>query len=378
MENYDLQIENQLKAIPAKYRKQAIAFDEQHIREGLAKTSRLRYLHFLHRFLEALDKPLDKVSLEDINSFITKMRRENCSDGSIHQQVVTLKKFFKLLGKAELAKGIKIPRRERRLPEDILTQDEVLALAKAAINPRDRALIMVLYDSGARIGELCYGLKIKNVVFDELGAKLLVDGKTGQRAIRLIYSVDDLRNWIEHHPKREDPEAPVFINNSTGKPIDIRSAARIIKGIAKRIGLKKKVNPHNFRHSRFSHLGNKLTDKELMLLAGWKTRAMVDVYTHLSMRDIENKLLAVEGIVKNEVKPVESPLAPRTCPRCRKPNSPSAKFCAMCGAALDLKAAMEMESKQTRELEELKAKVRELEEIKEVLAVLARGLKVDR
>lgn len=81
----------------------------------------------------------------------------------------------------EEVKWIKTTFRKRRLlPEASLTVDELRKLVEVAENPRDKALILAHYESGCRIGETL-PLRILHVSFDQHGAVLIVDGKTGSR-----------------------------------------------------------------------------------------------------------------------------------------------------------------------------------------------------
>ena len=66
-----------------------------------------------------------------------------------------------------------------------------LSHALLAENPRDKALISVLYKNGCRIGEILT-LKVRNVEVDANGVVLIVNGETGQRKVRLIHSVPRL------------------------------------------------------------------------------------------------------------------------------------------------------------------------------------------
>ena len=70
-------------------------------------------------------------------------------------------------------------------------------------------MISILYESGCRIGEIL-NMRIRNVEFDANGAVLIVNGKTGQRRVRLIHSVPRLVTWLEHHPER-DPKAFLWV-----------------------------------------------------------------------------------------------------------------------------------------------------------------------
>ena len=89
----------------------------------------------------------------------------------------------------------------RILPEELLTQDDVKALVDATERSRDRALILTLYETGGRIGEVL-SLRIRNVQFDEYGAVLIVGGKTGMRRVRIVASSPALAGWLRDHPKR--------------------------------------------------------------------------------------------------------------------------------------------------------------------------------
>ena len=61
---------------------------------------------------------------------------------------------------------------------------------------------------------------------------------------------------------------------------------------------------------------------------------MAQVYVHLSSRDIDNKILAVDG-VKPEEEPEADPMAAQICPRCKKSNAPDAMYCDRCSMALN-------------------------------------------
>ena len=75
---------------------------------------------------------------------------------------------------------------------------------------RDKAFIAVLYDAGARVSEIA-NLKRKHIAFDQYGAVITVDGKTGMRRVRLIFSVPYLATWLDVHPQKDNPDAYVWI-----------------------------------------------------------------------------------------------------------------------------------------------------------------------
>jgi len=111
--------------------------------------------------------------------------------------------------------------------------------------------------------------------------------------------------------------------------------------LADKAGIKKKVNPHAFRHARATFLANELTDAQLNEHFGWKQNSdMSSVYVHLSGRDVDKALLKIHGIEKKEKKEKQKF---HTCKRCREKNSPHKKFCGRCGAPLSLKTVLSKE-----------------------------------
>ena len=125
-----------------------------------------------------------------------------------------------------------------------------------------------------------------------------------------------------------------------------------MKKITRKAGIKKRVYPHLFRHSRATHLASHLTEAQMKQYFGWvQASKMASVYVHLSGRDVDKALLRLNGIEVEEDRE-ELKFKPKICPRCKAKNSPDAKFCSNCGFCLDEKTAIQ--------LEELRAKADKL------------------
>ena len=91
----------------------------------------------------------------------------------------------------------------------------------------------------------------------------MVDGKTGMRRVRIIFSSPYLATWLETHPFRDNPESFVWVGIGTvGRNVPMRyDAIRMhLKRIATRAGIKKRIHPHLFRHSRSTHLAKHLIE----------------------------------------------------------------------------------------------------------------------
>ena len=211
---------------------------------------------------------------------------------------------------------------------------------------RDKAFVSTLYETGCRNGEML-SMKVKNVQFEKHGAILNVHGKTGSRRILAIMSAPYLRDWFNNHPFVDDGSSPLWVMTD-GKALTQAGSTALLKRIAKKAKIKRKVNPHNFRHSRATHLASYLTESQMKNYLGWTQNSkMAGVYVHMSGRDTDKALLKMHGL--EDEAPKEAKLKPQKCPRCNIINKPTAKFCDSCGAVLDFKTAIELEQRQKDE-----------------------------
>jgi integrase len=229
-------------------------------------------------------------------------------------------------------------------PEKVLQSDNVRKILEVCETQRDRALISAYWDSAARLSELL-NCNLRDITFDRYGGVISVTGKTGRRNIRLVSSIPDIQAWVNIHPLKNNPGAPLFVTSRRrGSKTVTRLTTRRVQNIFARLGdlagCPKDTNPHSFRHGRLTCRGRQLTESELREFAGWsKGSNMAAVYVHLSSRDIDDKILRVEGI-KQEEDPIPDPMAPIICPRCKKPNAPDTKFCGACSMILSEEAAI--------------------------------------
>ena len=133
----------------------------------------------------------------------------------------------------------------------------------------------------------------------------------------------------------------------------------LLKRIAERPGLKKRITPYIFRHSRLTELANVLRDNQLKALAGWTAGSkMTEYYIRLAGLDLDSPLFEYYGIDKKKTPQEDRKLSPKICPRCQAVNTPNALYCESCGLALDerqaIMQALDFEEKMKKELESMK------------------------
>jgi integrase len=238
---------------------------------------------------------------------------------------IMLKKFLKTIGREDIAKYIKprIKQRNKLKRSDLLTMKEIIDMIEATNNPMYKALIITMYEGGVRAGELL-GMKVKDVIIKGNITLISVQGKTGIRTIPLILATPYLQKYLEKRETKK-PDEPLWINQY-GRPLEIRALEKSIREIAARVGITKKVYPHLFRHTRYTHLAPKLAEAILKKLFGWTLSSrMPSVYAHLVSEDVETAMLKLYGIK------TDGDTLHILCPRCKEINIKDAKTCIKCG-----------------------------------------------
>lgn len=344
------------KGLSELQRRSLCRLDKTWVREDLAHKTREHYAHeaiWLGRFLR---KPFEEATREDLEAYLDDVsaRRAPTTVATTKQ---FLKSFYKRLlqhdgaGHPKVVSWIRLRSLTSagKLPSDLLTAEEVKRLVEAASNARDRALLMVLYDSGARASELL-GMHVGDVEFDAYGARAMLRGKTGMRKIRLIDSVPDLQAWLEVHPRRKHPTAPLWQScriRERNAPLRYDGLRKILRTARDRAGLDKRVHAHLFRHSRMTELAKTLTPAEQTVFAGWRPgSSMAQIYVHLSGEDVDAKLLEKAGLLMRNEQGQRSALEGQACPRCQEKNSAAAGYCSRCTMPLADEKAREWETQQ--------------------------------
>ena len=313
-------------------------------------------------------KDSKNITKDDVENYVIE-RRNNCSPFTVQGDILELKLFLRWL-MPEREKELftfKMKKPKRSLPVDkLITRKDIQALVQACDTQRDRALIMLLWDSGARLNEIM-NLNLDQVEFDKYGAVVIVDGKTGRRRLRLVDCVPDLQAWVNMHSMKDVPNAPLFLTyNRYGlgtKRLNFRTVENRLKNLAAKLKMTKNIHPHAIRHARLTDLvkseGNKkgFSEMELRILAGWeKNSTMPEIYVHLSGADVERKILTNAGLIEATDQEIrENALNPQQCPRCKTLNAHDTKYCSSCSFVLDIRTAKEIQNyeKQIPQLIEL-------------------------
>lgn len=357
-----------------------LRFYRQLVAEGLGIARQIKYLSTMRRIASLLNKSFEEATKDDIINFVARIEQQDYSEWTKRDYKIILKKFYKWLrsceeGYPEEVRWIKarnsIPNTLQK--KDLLTIDDIERIANSTRNLRDKAFIWVYFESMRRLGEILT-LKIGDVEFDDLGARLLVNGKMGRDHGRVITSVPLLSAWLNMHPRRNDPNAPLWVtlgSKKTCKQLSYGAARSMLKDCAQRAGIKKRVWLYLIRHSRITPASKILPHSLLCATAGWKQNSrMPSVYIHLAGEDIDEAHCILNGMAKVEKE--DERLKPLPCRSCDGKNLPGSTFCNKCGAPLNLKTAIELDRTRAK-LDRLFDKLTEDPQKLEKLLALVEG-----
>ena len=266
------------------------------------------YRRTLGRVERWIGKPLGAASVRDILRLKDKLR--GMPSGKWHAAV--LRMFYNRAYDAtddpryvKIARSLKLRYKVAKLHEtDILSLPEVNRLIAGSASLRDRALLVMLWETGGRIHEVL-ALDVRDVQeFDspENGGRMFykltfrkvkVSGE--EHAGYITEGADHLRAWLNAHPNPV-PESPVFPGYKGGR-IKPHTAEQYVRKLGKRTLPGKRVYPHLFRHSRATHLLRmRVPEAMVKKLLGWTPGSpMLSRYSHLANADAYMALLRAQG-----------------------------------------------------------------------------------
>lgn len=175
------------------------------------------------------------------------------------------------------AREVSPPRLPKRLVS-FLPIDEATLLLEHPAAARDRAILEMLYATGARVAELC-GLDLADL--DRAGGTIRVRGKGAKE--RMIPVGDAALQTLDAYlGARGQADGPLFRNLRGGR-LTVRSVHRIVKARSRAAGLTRRVTPHTLRHTFATHMLDAGADLRLIQdLLGHSRLSTTQRYTHVS------------------------------------------------------------------------------------------------
>ncbi|MDO4761885.1 MAG: site-specific tyrosine recombinase XerD [Corynebacterium sp.] len=283
------------------------------VEKGLSLNTLSNYRRDVNRYLQWLEEAqisdVRDVQSLDLEKYVADMRRGftgaplSASSAARALSVARgLHKFclFEGLVDTDVAAEVSPPTQSKHLP-DTLSIEEVAALIDAIPSGehatpsdlRDRALVELLYGTGARISE------ITSLVVDDCTdceGVLSIRGKgnkqrivpVGRQALRAVETY-----LVRGRPSLSRGKSHALFLNKRGGELSRQSAWAIIKTAAQRAGIEKEISPHTLRHSFATHMLQGGADVRVVQeLLGHASVTTTQIYTHVSAENVRSVWLS--------------------------------------------------------------------------------------
>ena len=356
-------------------RRAILVFLDECAAEGLSTVRQLKHISMLRtvvlRFSPA-GFSLRNAAETDLKHVVAAINRSDLAEPTKVDLKGCLKKFYKVANDGVPPEKIRFIRATLSKPtavtrDDLFSPEDVRALISEMRNVRDKAFTLVLYESGARPGELL-ACRISDVQFKEEGDFISLQGLKGtpDRTNQLVESGLLLREWIRSHPcggdplRPADPTAPLWVKleQTSCANCGVASQFHAIRGCSEyrprdverarydgirmsfrracaRANIKKRrLRMYSLRHSRITEMSQFLSNQQLCKFAGWRPGSgQFEVYVHLTNEDVN------EAIRKRFRLGGEAVDQQVSCPICGHANSKGALECHLCKRPLNLESA---------------------------------------
>ena len=281
-------------------------FNYLSIEKGLASNTisayRLDIEKFFH-YLSTNQLSLEQVTPEQLSFYVAWLRgMENTEfkigESSIARNIISIRSYFTYLAKEHKfnnpSSNFKPPKIGKRLPK-ALTIDQVMSMLNIAgtdlISSRDKALVELLYATGARVSELI-NLNTLDISTSDTQAGITttakLKGKGGKERVVPIgsFAVAAVNDYlIRSRPSllKVSTQKALFLNQRGGR-LSRQSAWNLVTKAAERAGLREQVTPHSMRHSFATHLLDGGADiRVVQELLGHSSVTTTQIYTLITI-----------------------------------------------------------------------------------------------
>lgn len=177
---------------------------------------------------------------------------------------------------------VKRPRKDKKLPV-VLSKEEVAKIISSVDNIKHRAILMLVYSAGLRVGEV---VRLKPEDIDSKRMLIHIKGSKGRKDRYTLLSEKTLE-VLRAYWKKYKPEKWLFGGAREGRYLSIRSVQKIFEQACKRAGIRKEITIHGLRHSFATHLLEGGTDlRYIQELLGHKDSKTTEIYTHVSTQSL--------------------------------------------------------------------------------------------
>lgn len=278
------------------------------LERSLSGNSTEAYLHDVNKLIQFLEykkydlspKDIDLKHLQEFLKWVTELGMSARTQARV---ISGIKSFYKYLLLENILNSdpttlLEAPKLGRNLP-DTLNLDDINNIIDAIDlstpeGQRNKAMLETLYSCGLRVTELV-NLRISNLYFNDEFIKVIGKGDKERLVPIGSVAVKQINIYKEqiriHVPVKKEYEDFLFLNRRGAKLTRVMIFT-IIKQLAAKIGLKKHISPHTFRHSFATHLIEGGADlRAVQEMLGHESITTTEIYTHLDREYLRSAII---------------------------------------------------------------------------------------
>ncbi|MFV0237256.1 MAG: site-specific tyrosine recombinase XerD [Flavobacteriales bacterium] len=274
------------------------------LEKGLSKNTIENYNHDLKKLAQFYkNQAPELITSEQIQHYIYELVKLGLSPRSQARMISSLKSFYKyLLLENELEDDptalLETPKIGKKLPQTLSIEniDQLIGSIDlgSAEGERNRAILETLYGCGLRVSELV-NLKLSDLFFEERFIRVLGKGNK-QRLVPInsytIKIINLYKNEIRIHQPPKIGEEDILFLNRRGNRLSRVMIFTIVKQLVNKIGLKKNISPHTFRHSFATHLLQNGADlRAIQQMLGHESITTTEIYTHVDREHLRKTII---------------------------------------------------------------------------------------
>ncbi len=247
---------------------------------GKSKNTVKMYGYIAQKYLEFIKFDKKKITRESIEDFKEYLSLDlGYSKTSVYLYVRALQAFLDFLEIKDLG-PLNPPKRPQKVP-NYLVEAEVSRILESCRNTKEKLLVELLAYTGVRVSELC-SIRVSDIDLENKSLK--IRGGKGDKDRLVIFSdkiIPDLKKYIMELKERKGKVEFLFPTAKSRK-ISPVTVERIVRSLAKKAGINKKVTPHVLRHTfATSLLRNGADIRIIQVLLGHASISTTQIYTHV-------------------------------------------------------------------------------------------------
>jgi len=241
------------------------------------------YIYFNRDFLNFIKKNPSEINNNDIKDYLIYLfEKKRASTSTLNQAINALKFYYGNILKRKFVFEVKRPKKDKKLPV-VLSKEEVAEILDSVDNIKHKAILMLLYSAGLRVGEV---VKLRPEDIDSKRMLIHIKESKGRKDRYTLLSETALET-LRQYWRKYRPIKWIFGGAREGNHLSIRSVDKIFQNACDKAGINKDASVHTLRHSFATHLLEGGTDlRYIQELLGHAHSKTTEIYTHVSTKNL--------------------------------------------------------------------------------------------